>query len=107
MLNRHGNPNGEARKGQIAITSNDIKQIPNIINNYDYIKKGNLNRKNQTIVYMKDIKGMVYYVEVISESKNTLSSKTMWKKPSVTVNDSTRGTSLTLDVQTTGYSLKL
>ena len=88
MLNQHGDGIKEEKKGQIAITSKDIEQIPNIINNYDKIIKGSVNTKNQqTVRYIKKINNNKnYVVEVIPNNKNNLIIKTMWIKPIRVIN---------------------
>lgn len=87
MLNEHGDPEIEAKRGQIAITENDIQKIPDIINSYDDIVKGNPNKNGDTIRYIKSFEdGTTYLVEVIPETSKTLNIKTMWKKPTSLAN---------------------
>ena len=83
MIKEHGNPEIEKTKGQIAITTKDIEKIPDIINNYDNIIKGNDNKQGQTIRYIKNYTdNRTYVVEVIPNANDkTLYIKTMWKKP--------------------------
>lgn len=80
-INRHGNVQTEAKRGQLPITDKDLKAIPEIINNPDKILPGS--RGGYDIIYQKKVNGVVYYVEVTSKNRKVLSSKTMWKKPSV------------------------
>lgn len=37
--NRHGDPQKEEKKGQIAITEEDYQRIPEILENYDKLEK--------------------------------------------------------------------
>lgn len=82
MIKQHGNPEIEAVRGQIAITSKDIEKIPDILNNYDNIVKGTDNKDGNTIRYIKKYSDNVsYVVEVIPTANDTtLYVKTMWKK---------------------------
>lgn len=83
MLNEHGNPEIEAKRGQIAITENDIKKIPEILENPTDIEKGTDHKLGQTIRYIKkDNSNTTYVVEVVPDDSNSLIIKTMWKKPS-------------------------
>lgn len=99
---RHSDPIKEAEKGQVALTKDDLKKIPQIIDSYDDILKGSQNEEGPSIRYMKHVNGTVYYVEVIKETKNgkkVLTNKTMWKEPSSPIDASTKGTSPTSDAQ--------
>ena len=87
MINEHGDPIKEAKKDQIAITVEDILKIPDILELYDDIVKGNSNKNNETIRYIKKYEdGITYLVEVVAEKSNTLNIKTMWKKPTTLTN---------------------
>jgi hypothetical protein len=81
ILNRHGEGN-ETQADQIPITDNDLRNIPYIVAEPDYIeigKKSNLGY--DSLIYIKQIgKGTTYYVEEIRDNKGVLKSKTMWKK---------------------------
>ena len=82
MMNQYGNPMVEALKGQIAITKEDIKNIPNIINNPDNKVKGTDNKQGKTIKYIKKYNdNNTYVIEVVPNNINALIIKTMWKKP--------------------------
>ena len=88
MLNEHGDPIKENKRGQISITTDDISKIPEIISSYDDIIKGNLNKNGETIRYIKNFEdGTTYMVEVVPENSRTLSIKTMWKKPTTLTNN--------------------
>lgn len=77
----------ETNPGQISITKEDIKKIPDIVSNPDNIVRGSdtldASRKNKipSIRYIKtDNTGKMYVVEAIPE-KGNLQIKTMWKEP--------------------------
>lgn len=87
IIKQHGNPEIEKARGQIAVTSKDIEKIPDIIENYDSIEKGNINtdsftkQDSNTIRYKKQYSNNItFVVEVIPSSSNQLTIKTMWKK---------------------------
>ena len=87
ILNSHGNEKIESARGQIAITKEDIKNIPNIISNPDNIVKGTTNKEGTSIRYIKSFNdGNTFVVEVIPEKGESLKIKTMWKTPTTTVN---------------------
>jgi hypothetical protein len=76
----HGDAEGEAKRGQIAITDEDIKGIPLIIKNYDTVKHiGKTPKGLNVFEYRKKIDGTVVYVEEARTGKRTLTIKTMWK----------------------------
>lgn len=86
-MNEHGNFEVEAKKGQIAVTEEDIKNIPDIIKNPTEIVKGNPNKLGETIRYIKEYSdNKTYVVEVIPDNSDKLIIKTMWKKPSTLTN---------------------
>lgn len=74
-LKQHGNPEIESRRGQIAITLDDIREhYPAITQNYDYRAPTN----NNAIIYVKQINGhFITIEEVIQNGK--LRFKTAWK----------------------------
>lgn len=87
MINQHGNQDIESQRGQIAITKEDIKNIPDIINNPDSITKGTDNKLGQTIRYIKRYNdNTTCVVEVVPDNGSALIIKTMWKKPSTLTN---------------------
>ncbi len=87
MMKQHSNQDIESQQGQIAITKEDIKNIPDIINHPDDITKGTDNKLGQTIRYIKRYNdNSTYVVEVVPDNSNALIIKTMWKKPSTLTN---------------------
>ena len=88
IINEHGKQSVESKRNQLAITLNDIKNIPNILYDYDNIYKGNSNGKYKTIIYEKKYCSCIsYLVEVIVHDQKKLQIKTMWKKYTTKIND--------------------
>ena len=86
ILKQHGDKKIEASKGQLAITKTDLKKIPDVIENFDRIEKGNINKdrngEHQTVRFIKKYNNnTLYVVEVVPNKSKTLTIKTMWKKP--------------------------
>ena len=87
-LNHHGNAEREAKRGQIAITKDNLKRIPEVLADYDSILpgKGIADGKNQeSVIFRKKYPdGTVACVEldVFNDSmkKRTLKFQTMWKE---------------------------
>jgi len=87
ILKSHGNPEIEGKRGQIAITPDDLDRIPDIIDNYDRIEAGSTNEDGvRSIRYIKRNNGEITYIEVIIKKGKVLSGKSMWKTPSGVVN---------------------
>jgi len=82
MLKEHGDAQVEARRGQIALTPQDIKRIPDILQSFDSVKRGPAQKHGrESVVFSKRVNGTIYYVE--SQIKGgVLASQTMWKVPS-------------------------
>ncbi len=101
----------EKARGQIAITTNDIEKISEILNSYDRIIKGIDNKEENTIIYIKKYSdNTIYVVEVIPSEGNALKIKTMWKKPvrvanSNNASSSTSKTKPGLDTSTSSNSI--
>lgn len=80
IMNNHTNSNRENSRGQIPITSDDILNIPDIINNYDTIKKSGTTEQNKdTITFEKNIDGNTVVVTYVSDKHNNLEIQTMYK----------------------------
>lgn len=79
---KHGNVMQEAQRGQIAITKDDIKRIPDIVKRPDYITLGNKTNQNKdAITYVKNApEGTTYYVEEIRNKRRRLNGDTMYKR---------------------------
>lgn len=89
LYKKHGNPEAESKRGQIAITDKDIQEIPSIVKDYNYIVFGTLSQqKLKGIVYVKTLQdGTTYFVEEARTGKNTLSATTMWKHKNIEINE--------------------
>jgi hypothetical protein len=71
------------KKNQLPITADeDIKKIPYIIDNYDYIKIGTKSRNgNEGITHIKTMNdGTTCYIEEIKDREKRLIAKTMYRK---------------------------
>lgn len=80
MIRRHGNPETEAKRGQIAVTVEDMALLPLIVSQYDSVEKGNDEPgKLPTIVYKKRIGACYYFVEEIRSGRRKLAAKTIRK----------------------------
>lgn len=84
------NSHGEGTNEKYQVTAEDIKQIPDIVENYDdvlLVKNG----KKQGIYYVKRHNGVTYYLEAIKsndkDGKNRLINKQMIKVPTGTIPD--------------------
>lgn len=82
-LNEHGNPEIEARRGNVAITDDDILKAPEIVKAAERIESGGKDAAGRDLVrYVKTVKdGTIYYVEEVRTKRNEFAFKTMWKKP--------------------------
>lgn len=82
-LNEHGNPDVEARRGNMAITDDDILKAPEIVKTAERIESGGKDSAGRDLVrYVNTVKdGTIYYVEEVRTKRNELAFKTMWKKP--------------------------
>ena len=81
---RHGNQKVESENGQIAITDDDIRNIPDVLNNPDLIVFGAKNRQNNNvIVYAKNMNdGSTLYVEERRTRSKHLAANTLYKMTS-------------------------
>lgn len=82
VINSHGNAEIERKRGQIAVTADDLKLIPEILDSYDNIRKGSEQGGQKSVVYEKRVNGTIYYIERVLRKGKVLAGKTMWKKPS-------------------------
>ena len=81
---QHGNSHLELKKGQIAITDDDLKKIPEILDSYDSVKKSDSPSRstgNTIIIYQKTYEdGTIYYLEEKRDGRKSLAFHTMYKK---------------------------
>lgn len=80
-IKEHSNPKTEDLRGQIAITDDDFKKIPDVIYSYDDVSFGETDTKNTPLIkYSKKFDdGPIIYVEEIRTRQKTLTIKSMWK----------------------------
>lgn len=85
IVKKHSNQKAEESRGQIAITTNDLMNIAEIVSTPDYIVFGTkTNQKLDAVVYVKQMpNGTTYYLEEVRKGRKTLTATTMWKKMSV------------------------
>ena len=78
---KHGKVNLEAKRGQIAITEKDLFNIPDIINNPDFIAFGAKDENGKDLItYVKNMPdGSTFFIEEVRTGKKTLSTKSMRK----------------------------
>jgi hypothetical protein len=77
----HGNAVVEGKRGQIAVTKDDFKIVPQIIYDWDYIAFGAKDPKNlNLIVYAKNMPdGSSLYLEEVRTGRKTLTTKSLRK----------------------------
>lgn len=80
-MNRHSSEK-EMLQGQIPITPDDLKRIPEVVATPDSIEPvGRTAVGREALVYMKRVNGDIYYVKEIRTGRRELSLTTMWKRP--------------------------
>ena len=82
IYKKHGKPKTEASRGQVVVTKEAIKLIPEITKNYDSIRKDTIfSECKPVLIYRKKIGNEYYYFETVS-GKNTkdLRTKTLYIK---------------------------
>ncbi|NNF99489.1 MAG: hypothetical protein HKM93_08935 [Desulfobacteraceae bacterium] len=90
IMKRHGDPVKETPRGQIAITREDIRQIPDITENPDKIELLTTKLNKPGIGYTKRYNGTVFYLEEVRTGKKKLSAVTMRKMKATTPDASPR-----------------
>lgn len=82
VLNRHGNKKTETKRGNINVTAEDIKNIPDILQTPDFIIYGTKTRNgNKAIVFAKNINSSTIFVEEIRTGRKKLAAQTLYKLP--------------------------
>ena len=80
ILKNHSNNSQENMRGQVAITEQDILNIPEIINNYDLVRdSGPTDDGKPSITFEKNIDGNNIVVTYVSDKHNNLEIQTMYK----------------------------
>ena len=83
IKNNHSNAESDAKRGQTAITDEDISRITYIVSNYDAIAsepiKGTNNRRFAFAKQFDD--GLIVYLADSSKKRRDLRTVSMWKYP--------------------------
>lgn len=82
-INSHGNTAKEKSRGQIAITNEDFRRIPDVLSSPDYIVYGSVNKKGlNCITYAKNLSdGTTLYIEEQRKGKKELATNSIYKMP--------------------------
>ena len=82
VLNSHGNEHTEKARGNVPISDNDIKMIPQVLEKPDYIIYGTKTKTgNKAIVFAKNIDEATIFVEEVRKGKMKLAAQTLYKLP--------------------------
>jgi len=77
---QHGDAKKEANRGQIAITDDDIRNIPNVLANPDFIIYGSkVKNGNPAITFVQNQENATVFVEEVRTGKKRLSAQTIYK----------------------------
>lgn len=79
-LKVHGDQEGEALRGQIAVTEADFLKLPRIIKSENIIYAGKNKRGQDCLLYEATIGNIFYYVEEIRKGRKQLAMVTMFKR---------------------------
>ncbi|NOL49109.1 hypothetical protein HKX40_02985 [Pelistega europaea] len=84
IFNHHGDSEYETSRGQIAVVREDLARIPDIVQNYDFVRTDIKDEQgNQQIAYVKKYDdAVVLYLETASRKKKDFRGVSMWKYPS-------------------------
>lgn len=88
ILRSHGDETREISRGQLPITSDDVRMLPTVVREFDSVEAAPSHHPDRPAVrYTKRVNGTIYYVEeYIEPSPNgkmpgRLRGATMWKTP--------------------------
>jgi len=86
MLNRHGDEKAEAARGQLPVTEEDIRAIPQILAIPDRVITNFETRQHKPgIMYVRALPdGSTLYIEEVRTGRKTLAATTMRKYPATT-----------------------
>ena len=80
-MKQHGDKEAEERRGNIAITHSDIRNVFSVYSHPDYIIFGTKTKTgNPAIVYVKNIGNSTIFVEDVRSGKKELAAQTLYKK---------------------------
>ena len=80
ILKRHGDPQSEARKGNIAVTKEDFLLIPEIVSAVKPVYAGKTSVGRDGFKYEKKINGYIYVIEEVRTGRQELVPVTLYKK---------------------------
>jgi hypothetical protein len=100
MINRHGDADVETGRGQVALTDEDFKLIPELLASATHVVTGGKSPRGQDIIgYIATAPdGEVFYLEEVRTGRKKLAALSMRKFPPATESNSI-AESLSLDVQ--------
>ena len=79
ILNHHSSRTEELR-GQVPVTTEDFKLLPEIVTNYDNIQESGTSKQGKpSITFEKQIGDNYYVVTYVSDKSNSLEVQTMYK----------------------------
>lgn len=79
ILNHHSSRTEELR-GQVPVTAEDFKLLPEIVTNYDNIQESGTSKQGKpSITFEKQIGDNYYVVTYVSDKSNSLEVQTMYK----------------------------
>lgn len=83
---KHGDGETERRRGQEAVTAEDVARIPDIVTAYDDIRTNlRTDQGAQRVAYAKALDdGVLVYIEDVSRKRNDMRGVTLWKYPAGT-----------------------
>ena len=85
VMKQHGNQKAETARGNIAITEDDIRRIPDILSAPDFIVYGSTARTgNKAITFIKAEAGSTVFVEEIRTGRKKLAGQTIYKTAGTT-----------------------
>lgn len=81
-LNNHGYEKLEEQRGNVHITIEDIKNIPEVLQTPDFIIYSSKTKVgNKAIVFVKNIKDSTIFVEEVRKGRMRLAAQTLYKLP--------------------------
>ena len=81
------NSHGEGTNEKYPVTANDLKQIPDIVKNYDDVVLTERKDGSKGLYFVKRHNGVTYYLESINSNRSILQNKQMIKVPTGTIPD--------------------
>lgn len=83
-LQSHGKSDRESARGQIPITTDDLKLLPFVLQGSTNITRGSIQGGRQSVRFEKKINGTLVVVEIVPSAGGSVQFKTAWKRPSET-----------------------